>query len=90
MCGKYSHQLVSCGGGNDLHVRVAVLGNSSDRGGGLVGVGSLNGLGRLLSCFHGLVPKMDDILSSIREQLLAKTLEVAVNQRHGTCITDTA
>ena len=80
-----AYQLVSCGCGNDVHVRITVLGDSSDRGSRFVRVGGLDGLGCLLCCLHGLVSKVDHILAGIREELLAKALKVAINQSHGSC-----
>lgn len=80
-----TYQLVSCGGGNDLHIRVAVLGNSSDRGRWLVRMCSLDCLRCLARRLHGFVAEVDHVLSSICEELLAKSLEVTVDESQWPC-----
>jgi hypothetical protein len=80
-----TYQLVCRRGGNDLHVGVSVLGNGSDSRCWLVWMSSLDRFGGLRCSFHGFVTKMDHILAGISEELLAKALEVAVNQSHGPC-----
>lgn len=81
-----TYQLISGRSGNDLHLGVSVLGYCCDWRCRLVGVCSLHDVGSLLSCLIWSVPKVDHILAGICEELLAKALEISVNQSQGICM----